>query len=232
MLPDATTTNLRESIVTLASRCRLPAVYPFRYFAVSGGLISYGIDSAEQFRQAANYVNRILKGENPSDLPVQAPTKFQLVVNLTTAKALGLTMPDKLLAGADEVMSESGFYARLSLHLPTSGCGTKRTSRDHPLFVRFRREADMRKKRQLRSKAPMAAAANKSQAAIRMMPPVGPAIGKSRCSAKARSAMSPENKAAPKTHATRAANANGHSRTPCCSNAAPPSTAAAWNRSI
>jgi hypothetical protein len=89
-----------------------------------------------------------------------------------------------------------------------------------------------RKKRRLRTKAPMAAAANNSQAAIRMIPPVGAAIGKNRCPAKARSAISPENKAAPKTHAARAANANGRSRTPCCSNAAPASTAAAWNRSI
>ena len=104
VLPDATTTNLRESIVTLAFRHRLPAIYPFRYFAVSGGLISYGIDSAEQFRQAAGYVDRILKGEKPADLPVQAPTKYELVINLKSAKALGLEVPPTLLARADEVI--------------------------------------------------------------------------------------------------------------------------------
>jgi putative ABC transport system substrate-binding protein len=93
VLPDATTTNLRESLVALASRYRLPAIYPFRYFAESGGLISYGIDTADEFRLAAGYVSRILKGEKPADLPVQAPTKFELVINLKTAQALGLDLP-------------------------------------------------------------------------------------------------------------------------------------------
>jgi putative ABC transport system substrate-binding protein len=104
VLPDATTTNLREALVALASRHRLPAIYPFRYFAESGGLISYGIDTEEEFRVAAGYVSRILKGEKPANLPVQAPTKFELVINLKTAKALGLDLPPFLQQRADEVI--------------------------------------------------------------------------------------------------------------------------------
>jgi putative tryptophan/tyrosine transport system substrate-binding protein len=104
VFPDATTTNLRDEIVASAARYRLPAVYPFRYFAASGGLMSYGIDAVDQFRQAASYVDRILKGTNPADLPVQAPTKFELVINLKTAKALGLDIPLFLQQSADEVM--------------------------------------------------------------------------------------------------------------------------------
>ena len=94
----------RSSIITLASRHKLPAVYFQRLFAASGGLISYGPDFIDQYRRAAGYVDRILRGEKPSDLPVQAPNKFELVVNLKTAKALGLDVPQSLLARADEVI--------------------------------------------------------------------------------------------------------------------------------
>jgi ABC-type uncharacterized transport system substrate-binding protein len=94
----------RELIATLAARHRLPAVYAFRYNVMAGGLISYGPDALDPYRRAAGYVDRILKGEKPADLPVQAPTRYELVVNLNTAKALGLAVPDTLLARADEVI--------------------------------------------------------------------------------------------------------------------------------
>jgi putative ABC transport system substrate-binding protein len=99
-----TAQSLREVILRLAGRLRLPAVYPFRGFVAEGGLMSYGVDQAEPYRLAAGYVDRILKGEKPADLPVQAPTKYELVLNLKTAKALGLTVPPTLLVAADEVI--------------------------------------------------------------------------------------------------------------------------------
>ena len=94
----------RDLIITLAARHRLPAVYPFPYFAHSGALIAYGPDLVPPFRRAAGYVDRILKGEKPTDLPVQAPTKYELVINLKIAKALGIELPQTLLARADEVI--------------------------------------------------------------------------------------------------------------------------------
>jgi putative tryptophan/tyrosine transport system substrate-binding protein len=104
VLPDLFTTTNRRSITALAALHRLPAVYPFRYFVASGGLMSYGIETLETYRQAASYVARILKGENPGDLPVQAPTKYELVINLKAAKALALDVPPTLLARAEEVI--------------------------------------------------------------------------------------------------------------------------------
>jgi putative ABC transport system substrate-binding protein len=103
MMPDDFLNVHRVEIILLAARYRLPAVYPFRFFPELGGLLSYGSER-NQFRLAATYVDRILKGEKPANLPVQAPTKYELVINLKTAKALGLTVPAILLASADEVI--------------------------------------------------------------------------------------------------------------------------------
>jgi ABC-type uncharacterized transport system substrate-binding protein len=104
VLPDASTLNNRDLIVALAARHRLPAIYPFRYFATSGGLVSYGNDVADALRRAASYVDRILKGAKPGDLPVQAPVKYELVINHKTARTLGLEVPPLMLARADEVI--------------------------------------------------------------------------------------------------------------------------------
>ena len=104
VLPDISMINYREAIIALAARHRVPAIYPFRFFAASGGLMSYGTDVTEVFRRAAAYVDRVLKGTTPDELPIQAPTKYELIINLKTAKALGLTIPPGLLAIADEVI--------------------------------------------------------------------------------------------------------------------------------
>ena len=102
--PDGTTISHRDLIIALAARHRLPAVYPFRFFVAAGGLMSYATDLSEQYRQAAAYVDQILRGANPTDLPVQTPTKYETVINLKTAKTLGLTVPASLLVRADEII--------------------------------------------------------------------------------------------------------------------------------
>ena len=104
VMPDSFTDANHEEITSLAARYHLPAVYAYRFFTERGGLLSYGADLSDNFRRAAEYVDRILKGERAADLPVQAPTKFELVINLKTAKALGLAIPPSLLARADEVI--------------------------------------------------------------------------------------------------------------------------------
>src|SRR5262245_61296279 len=103
-LPDGFTLNNRAPLLALAARHRLPAIYSFRIHAIEGGLLSYGPATVDLYRRAASYVDRVLKGEKPADLPVQAPTKYELVINLKTAKALGIDMPPTLLARADEVI--------------------------------------------------------------------------------------------------------------------------------
>jgi putative ABC transport system substrate-binding protein len=104
VMPDNFTTFYRETIIPLAARLRIPTIYPYRYFVDEGGLLSYGIDVLDLFRRAPDYVDRILQGAKPADLPVQAPKKFELVINLKTASALGLAVPRILLAGADALI--------------------------------------------------------------------------------------------------------------------------------
>ena len=104
ILPGPVPARHRAYISDLAAQKKFPAVYPYRYFVTGGGLVSYGIDTVDVFRQAATYVDRILRGEAPGDLPIQAPTKFEMVLNLKTAKALELQIPPMLLARADEVI--------------------------------------------------------------------------------------------------------------------------------
>ena len=104
VMPDGFMNVHRAEVTSLAARYRLPAVYPYRFFVELGGLLSYGPDQTDNFRRAATYVDRILRGEKPADLPVQAPVKFELVVNIKTAKALGIDVPATLLASADEVI--------------------------------------------------------------------------------------------------------------------------------
>jgi putative ABC transport system substrate-binding protein len=102
--PDGLTSAHRHLIIELAAKLGLPAVYPFRFFVTDGGLMAYGVNPVDQFRRAASYVDRILRGAKPGDLPVQAPTKFELVINLKTAKALGLNIPESVVVRADEVI--------------------------------------------------------------------------------------------------------------------------------
>jgi putative tryptophan/tyrosine transport system substrate-binding protein len=104
VMPDTFTMSHRESIVALAARHRVPTIYPFRVYAATGGLMSYGMSRVGVYRDAASYVDRVLRGERPADLPVQAPSKYELVLNLKTAKALGLTVPQSILLRVDEVI--------------------------------------------------------------------------------------------------------------------------------
>jgi len=104
LVPDNFMSVHRDLIISLTARFRIPAIYPYRYFAEAGGLVSYGVHAVDQFRRASEYVSRILRGAKPADLPVQAPTKFELVINLRTAKDLGLVIPRILLTGAEQVI--------------------------------------------------------------------------------------------------------------------------------
>jgi putative tryptophan/tyrosine transport system substrate-binding protein len=104
MMPDTFNIVHRERTIALAARYKLPAVYPYRFAVREGGLLSYGVDQVDLFRRAGGYVGRILKGDKPAELPVQTPTKFEIAINLGTAKALGVEVPQTLLVAADEVV--------------------------------------------------------------------------------------------------------------------------------
>ena len=104
VMPDTSAVVYRETIISLAERYRMPTIYPLLVFVIDGGLISYGIDYPEMFRKAASYVDRILRGAKPNELPVQLPTKFELVINLKTAKSIGLKFPQTIIASADDVI--------------------------------------------------------------------------------------------------------------------------------
>ena len=104
MNPDAFTTANRSLIISAAARYRLPAIYAYRFYAADGGLLSYGHDVNEPWRRAPSYLDKILKGANPAELPIQQPTKYELIINLKTAKALGLSIPPQLLDRADELI--------------------------------------------------------------------------------------------------------------------------------
>ena len=104
VFPNPTNTTRQKQIIGIAARHKLPAIYPFDYYAKSGGLVSYGIDLNEQFRLAAEYVDRILRGAKPADLPVQQPNKYELIINQRTARALPLNIPGTVLARADKVI--------------------------------------------------------------------------------------------------------------------------------
>jgi putative tryptophan/tyrosine transport system substrate-binding protein len=104
MVPDNFLTAYRQLVVSLAQKFRVPAIYPYRYFAEAGGLLSYGVDAVSMFSRSSDYISRILRGVKPADLPVQAPTKFELVINMRTARMLGLAIPRVLLAGADALI--------------------------------------------------------------------------------------------------------------------------------
>ena len=104
VLPGPFTGRHRDRIIALAREHRVPAIYPFRYFVVGGGLMSYGVDQVDQWRKVATYVDRILKGEKPGNLPVQQPTKFELALNISAAKRIGLTIPEAFRARVDEVI--------------------------------------------------------------------------------------------------------------------------------
>jgi putative ABC transport system substrate-binding protein len=129
VMPDVFNDVNRELIIALAARYSVPTIYFNRFFSEPGGLISYGDVRSEQFRLAAGYIDRVLKGEKPADLPVQVPTKFELIINLKTAKALGLTIPDKLLATADEVIE--------CAHSSPTGCGGSACSCPQPQTMRY-----------------------------------------------------------------------------------------------